>query len=335
MKTSQHVDHRVYCCQHRPQLHTDAVHGHPSGDGSSGRPFVTLQAALDAVHARRLGDACVTIHQGRYTSPLLIGPEHSGLTLVAADGEKPSISGGIKVSGWQQLNSSLNVWRATTPPGQPAARQLYIDGERASRTKLWWPSASWKVFGSSLIAPMGGDADVPLHAGSNPSSCAIWRPTHACCRITSLANMPAAALPLSLTCLLPHLPLSLSLPLHVPIGRPLELVWMGGCKEHAPHCAPGQHSYREARCPVHSVVAAGSFINVTVREPCFSNTRQKSQVSRSSFAENSRGFLLAHPSDGGLGVAAAAAAPPNTCFLCKDRSRTKRASGESSGRLGS
>ena len=51
-------------------------------------------------------------------------------------------------------------------------------------------------------------------------------------------------------------------------------MFTGGCKERAPHCAPGQHSYREARCPVVSVArAASGGANVTVAEPCYGRAR--------------------------------------------------------------
>jgi len=57
----------------------------------------------------------------------------------------------------------------------------------------------------------------------------------------------------------------------------IELVWTGGCKAHAPHCAPGEHSYREARCPVASVAqlpGVPGVFNVSVARPCFDNARR-------------------------------------------------------------
>ena len=59
----------------------------------------------------------------------------------------------------------------------------------------------------------------------------------------------------------------------------LEAVFTGGGKEHSPHAAPGQSSYREARCPIVSVAplhtpAGGgvnsSGVNMTLAEPCYS-----------------------------------------------------------------
>jgi hypothetical protein len=63
----------------------------------------------------------------------------------------------------------------------------------------------------------------------------------------------------------------------------VELVWTGGCKAHSAHCAPGEHSYREARCKVESVTRVSAravgmpqdqeVYNVTVVRPCFDNAR--------------------------------------------------------------
>ena len=89
----------------------------------------------------------------------------------------------------------------------------------------------------------------------------------------------------------------------------LEAVFTGGGKEHAAHAAPGQHSYREARCPVISISSvrsnfgAGSGgeghgdvgINVTLAEPCYSRARTLSSCSTPSYISNSRQLLV----DGG------------------------------------
>ena len=121
----------------------------------------------------------------------------------------------------------MNLWAATTEAALAATRQLYVDGVRVNRTRLWWPTtAQWDVNGSSLLS-------------STEEAQAVAR----------LQNN---------------------------IASPLELVWTGGCKEHASHCAPGQHSYREARCAVSSVTEHNQVVNVTVVEPCFAHARQLS-----------------------------------------------------------
>ena len=82
----------------------------------------------------------------------------------------------------------------------------------------------------------------------------------------------------------------------------LEAVFTGGGKEHAPHAAPGQHSYREARCPIVSIDrfqfrssdgGSGAVgINVTLAEPCYSRARTLSSCSTPSYISNSRQLLL-------------------------------------------
>eukprot|EP01045_Picozoa_sp_COSAG04_P030779 COSAG04_NODE_5465_length_1608_cov_2.003313_2_plen_303_part_01 len=80
----------------------------------------------------------------------------------------------------------------------------------------------------------------------------------------------------------------------------LEAVFTGGGKEHSPHAAPGQSSYREARCPVASVAplhrSAGvnsSGVNMTLAEPCYSRARYLSSCSTPSYISNSRQLLVA------------------------------------------
>ena len=69
----------------------------------------------------------------------------------------------------------------------------------------------------------------------------------------------------------------------------LEAVFTGGGKEHSPHAAPGQSSYREARCPIVSVAplrrSAGdehesdAGVNMTLAEPCYTRARTLSSCS--------------------------------------------------------
>jgi hypothetical protein len=94
----------------------------------------------------------------------------------------------------------------------------------------------------------------------------------------------------------------------------LEAVFTGGGKEHAPHAAPGQSSYREARCPVVSIRALqgpglealstlSRGVNLTLAEPCYSRARALSSCTTPSYISNSRQQLL----DGG--------APPGSFFF--------------------
>lgn len=189
------------------------------------------------------------------------------------------VSGGISIAngGWYIVHNdtaaATAIWAARTPPNLPQARQLYVDGERASRTKMWWPTKgiAWAIEGSNLV----GTAD----ASSSSSITALrellafgGKTENNTSRLAS-GKSGASATPSAAT--------------------GLELVWTGGCKERAAHCAPGQHSYREARCAVSAIKARttatpaegsssmngpidarGGEVTVTatftVTEPCFS-----------------------------------------------------------------
>ena len=175
-------------------LHVDPRYGRPDGDGEVSKPFLTIFAALAAAASQRSQPRpTLVLHSGTHTidSPLHLGPEHSGISISALKQDKelppPSISGGYLVKGpWALLNASTNVWRATTPAGLPSARQLFVDGRRANRTRLWWPVGQWDVNGSSLL---GGGATsllglVQAEAGSLPELV---------CAVPTLGTLVAAA----------------------------------------------------------------------------------------------------------------------------------------------
>eukprot|EP01043_Picozoa_sp_COSAG02_P009036 COSAG02_NODE_300_length_25279_cov_159.676529_17_plen_636_part_00 len=228
--------------------------------------------ALAAARPSPSSSAPLTVHlHGSVANPselpLILGPEHSHLSIVGG-----TISGGVRIGGgagnvgWKKSAGPSNVWTAATPAGLPAARQLYVDGARANRTMMWWPEkAKFTVAGSSLVSSDSAAAAMLSKLGSSVS-----------------ASM-------------------------------LEAVFTGGGKEHAPHAAPGQHSYREARCPIVSISllqfsssdggSGAGGLNMTLAEPCYSRARTLSSCSTPSYVSNSRQLLL----DG--------AAPPGSFFF--------------------
>ena len=231
------------------QLHVDPAGGSDgSGGGGASAPLRSVAAALHRLRAvgSRDGGRSIVLHSGRH-APFALDARDSGLSIEGAPGAAPSVSGGVRISeGWRRAAATgapSDLWQAPTPHGLPLARQIYIGGLRANRTKLWWPPGKWVVQGSSLIS-------------ADP---------HALCLLKQ----------------------------QNPKSSPLELVWTGGCKEKAPHCAAGQHSYREARCPVASIepgVTGG--VIVTVAEPCFSRARELSSCGVPSAIENGKGQML-------------------------------------------
>ena len=77
-----------------------------------------------------------------------------------------------------------------------------------------------------------------------------------------------------------------------PPRSPVELIWTGGCKAHAPHCAPGEHSYREARCSVTAVTEVSEHLfNISIAQPCWGNART-SGCSTPSAVANLKSLVL-------------------------------------------
>jgi len=118
----------------------------PTGsDGNSGTsaasPFQTLQKAQSAVRAvdqATAGPVTVNLAGGDYrlTSPLALSTADSGtngaITWQAEPGAQPVISGGVRVSGWTQFDTSKNIWVASVPSSLNT-RQVYVNGVRAAR----------------------------------------------------------------------------------------------------------------------------------------------------------------------------------------------------------
>lgn len=124
-----------------------APDGRDADPGTAAAPFATLAHARAAVRTavtKGLAGA-VTVHVGGGTylldEPLVFTPEDGGTQQYAvrykARGEdKPVISGGRRVTGWQRGRGE--VWTATIPEvkrGQWYFRQLFVDGKRGVRAR--------------------------------------------------------------------------------------------------------------------------------------------------------------------------------------------------------
>lgn len=124
--------------------------GSPSGDGSQGNPFNTIEDAQQAVRTvlaqpgALTKDIVVNIGDGTYQLPATLSFDGSdsgrdGHTVYyqAVPGAHPVISGGMGVTGWTQVTNpgitlapGAQLWQADVGLGIDS-RQLYIDGQRA------------------------------------------------------------------------------------------------------------------------------------------------------------------------------------------------------------
>jgi len=121
-----------------------APDGCDSASGQQDAPFQTLKRAKEEVAASReamTGDIVVEIAPGYYelTEVEVFGPEHGGnetynVIYRGADAkDKPLISGGKKITGWEKYNEYL--WRAPAPEGTRFVRNLYVNGISCTRAR--------------------------------------------------------------------------------------------------------------------------------------------------------------------------------------------------------
>ncbi|MCF7969466.1 MAG: hypothetical protein K9K68_09925 [Methylococcaceae bacterium] len=137
--------------------------GNDAAAGTAKHPFKTLLRARDAVREISLKqhqDVVVTLRGGIYSSQptLTLSPEDSGrnghdIVYRAAPGEQPILSGGIQVKGWVLHDQDLGIYRAHVGP--VSSRQLYVNGQRATRAQTtpypagFRPGFFWLGFGMS------------------------------------------------------------------------------------------------------------------------------------------------------------------------------------------
>lgn len=118
--------------------------GSDSNPGAKAAPFATLGRAQKAVrHSLRLqpnADVAVILRGGTYRlkSPLKLTARDSGrhghdVVYRAYRGERPLISGAVRVPGsaWAPFGKGTGIWRARV--GKISSRELYVNGQRASR----------------------------------------------------------------------------------------------------------------------------------------------------------------------------------------------------------
>ena len=122
--------------------------GNDANPGSADKPLATLNAAtLKAREMRKAGESAraieILVSGGEYfmKQPLVLTAEDSGtesspLVIRAEKGDKAILNGGVRVEGWEIVNTKL--WRAFIPQvayNNLYFEQLYVNGERAVRAR--------------------------------------------------------------------------------------------------------------------------------------------------------------------------------------------------------
>lgn len=118
--------------------------GSDTNQGTVTAPFQTLARARDAVREAAqpaVEDMAVNLFGGVYrlAEPLELDQRDSGsggqcVTWRAVPGARPVVCGSIQVTNWQPHAEITNVYYAHVSPGTKA-RQLFVNGERATRAR--------------------------------------------------------------------------------------------------------------------------------------------------------------------------------------------------------
>lgn len=159
-----------------------APNGSDANPGTKAAPLATLHRAQRRVRSSLRSNAnrnvTVLLRGGVYRmrAPLKLTARDSarrGRRVIyrAFDGERPIISGASRVPGaaWSRYDKAANIWRAQV--GDIATRELYVDGERATRAASdEYPAGfrpAWNAGG-----PNSGIEFLPTvePAGFNPAS---------------------------------------------------------------------------------------------------------------------------------------------------------------------
>ncbi len=137
-------------CQCIAQIHV-SLNGNDANPGTQARPVRTLQHAFALARVQEKGatkDVTILLAGGPYrlARPLELNADDSGgnghnLVVSALPGEHPVLSGGVRVTGWKEVDKARNLWVAPVPSSVTDSRQMYIDGVRATRTRGRLPVA--------------------------------------------------------------------------------------------------------------------------------------------------------------------------------------------------
>ena len=126
------------------QAATGQIYVSPRGDdahsGTAAHPVRTLERAL--LLSRSARERRIVLRGGTYrlTQPLRLSTGDSGtaghdLVFIAAPGERPILSGAVRIEQWRLVDPTRHIWSASVPASVSNTRQLYINGWRATRTR--------------------------------------------------------------------------------------------------------------------------------------------------------------------------------------------------------
>lgn len=120
--------------------------GNDSATGSKKHPVATLQGAMGKVRALGGGEpVSVKVASGRYfmQQPLVLTEKDAReIRFEGAAGEKPVISGGMVIKGWEEMPNGW--WKTFVPEVAYQGlyfEQLYVGGNRATRART--PNKGW------------------------------------------------------------------------------------------------------------------------------------------------------------------------------------------------
>ena len=119
----------------------------PAPGGKDG-PLATMARALEVIRAHRAAGgeavskrAVIQLRAGTYflEQPMVLTPADSNLEIVAYPREKPVLSGGRRMVGWQvEVHGNRTLWVAELEAGKSGGvpfRQLWVNGRRAARAR--------------------------------------------------------------------------------------------------------------------------------------------------------------------------------------------------------
>jgi parallel beta-helix repeat protein len=143
---------------------TVAPNGLDSNPGTPELPFATLQAARDAARKAEAAPHRIVVTPGEYflTSPLVLEPQDSGLTIEAGEGGTVTLYGGSPLTGWQPDGEMF--WAADVPEVKAGTwdfRALVVNGRMPERARF--PESGTllhkSVFDVRWLSSVGGGWD--------------------------------------------------------------------------------------------------------------------------------------------------------------------------------
>jgi hypothetical protein len=176
--------------------------GNDAAPGTQASPVRSLERARDLARASQ-SNKTVNLAPGAYrlTRPLVLDARDSGVAFVGT-GEPVVISGGVQITEWSVVDRARNLWSAPAPAALRNARQMYVDGVRATRTRgrvplPITPTASGYAIDAPAITTPRNPADLEfVYTGGNSiwseHSVALGPWTEPRCPVASISGLTIA-----------------------------------------------------------------------------------------------------------------------------------------------